>query len=264
MKTLTLLSGLALHFADEGEGIPLVFSNSLGTDMRVWAPLLARLPAGFRIIRYDTAGHGLSDFAGERPISAHAEDLATLLDHLGVREAVFIGLSVGGLIGQALYQARPDLIRAMIFCDTAHKIGTADVWNERLALIEKGGIEAQEKAILERWFTSAFREANPAFPLWRNMLTRTTVQAYCSLGRAIRDADFTAEAASVTVPALCICGADDGSTPPALMQAFSAMLPLGQYVEIAECGHLPCVEQPEVMVGNIVAYIEEISQAVTI
>lgn len=251
MQTFTLPSGLALHYSDQGAGMPVVFSNSLGTDMRVWEPLLPHLPDGLRIIRYDTAGHGLSDFAGERPISAHAQDLAALLDHLSINAAVVVGLSVGGLIAQALYQARPDLIRALVFCDTAHKIGTVDIWNERLALIEKGGIEAQEDAIVERWFTAPFRETNPAFALWRNMLTRTTVKAYCSLGRAIRDADFTAEAAGITVPALCICGAEDGSTPPALMQAFNEMLPNGTYVQIAECGHLPCVEQPKTLSAHI-------------
>jgi len=234
-----------LHYRIEGpqDGPALVFSNSLGTDLRIWDPMVAHLPDGYRILRYDTAGHGLSDHAGVQSIEHHAADLLALMDHTGIERATIIGLSVGGLIAQALCKAAPRRASGVIFCDTAHKIGTDAIWNERIDSIERDGMAAVTDATLERWFTASFRANDPSFPLWRAMLMRTPVAGYCDLGRAIRDADFTEDCAAMDVRALCICGAEDGSTPPALMQDFAARLPDARYVELAECGHIPCVEQ---------------------
>ncbi len=246
----------ALHYRDEGprDGPALVFSNSLGTDFRIWDPMIAHLPPGFRILRYDTAGHGLSDHAGAQSIEAHANDLIALMDHVGIGQASLIGLSVGGLIAQAVGKAAPQRLSKIVFCDTAHKIGTDDIWNDRIAMIERDGMQAVLDATLERWFTSAFRETAPDFALWRAMLLRTPVAGYCDLGRAIRDADFTGDCGALDIEALCICGADDGSTPPALMQDFAARLPRARYIELDACGHIPCVEQPARLAQEIAAF----------
>ena len=249
------LGNRALHYRDEGprDGPALVFSNSLGTDLRIWEPMLAHLPPRFRLLRYDTAGHGLSDLAGTRAMAEHGADLLALMDEVGIDTATVVGLSVGGLIAQALYKAAPGRVERIVFCDTAHKIGTDDIWNERIALIENGGMAGAANATLERWFTPAFREGQTTFPLWREMLLRTPVDGYCDLARSIRDADFTGDCAAIDVPALCICGENDGSTPPALMQEFVSMLPRGSYAEVKDCGHIPCVEQPK----NLAELIEE-------
>lgn len=256
MHCLTLGGGRALHYRVDGppDGPALVLSNSLGTDFRIWAPMLAHLPPGYRILRYDTAGHGLSDLAGARSIADHAEDLLALMDRAGIARATLVGLSVGGLIAQALYRAAPARVDRLVFCDTAHRIGTDDVWNTRIEAIERDGMGAVAEATLERWFTAPFRETAADFPLWRTMLLRTPVAGYCDLGRAIRDADFTDACAGIAVPALCVCGAEDGSTPPALMRDFAARMPDARYVELPECGHIPCVEQPAHLAGEIAAF----------
>lgn len=247
----------ALHYRDSGprDGEALVFSNSLGTDFRIWEPMLDHMSPDFRVLRYDTAGHGLSDLGGERSIEDHANDLLALMDHVGIGRATLIGLSVGGLIAQALIKASPQRVARVVFCDTAHKIGTDAIWNERIALIERMGMEAVADATLERWFTPEFRDKATTFPIWRSMLVRTPVAGYCDLGRAIRDADFTADCVSMNVNALCVCGADDGSTPPALMQNFASLLPDAQYVELNNCGHIPCVEQPHQLSKHIQGFI---------
>ena len=115
----------------------------------------------FSIVIYDKRGHGLSDI-GEVPYSMddHVSDLEALLDHLRVTDAIICGLSVGGLIAQGLYARRPDLVQALILCDTAHKIGSDEMWNSRIAAVEKGGMALLVDAILERWFTAAFRRTN--------------------------------------------------------------------------------------------------------
>lgn len=260
MHVLKLKSGNGLHYRDEGprDGTVVLFSNSLGTDFRAWDPLIPHLPHGLRLIRYDKAGHGLSDFAGERPISAHADDVLELMDHLGVRKAVIVGLSVGGLIAQAVCAQQPDRVSGLILCDTGHKIGNAEMWNDRIAKIEAGGVQALADPILERWFTKEFRGSAESFSAWRNMLTRTTNEGYCAVGRAIRDADYTAETAAIKVPTLCVVGAEDGATPPALVRELSNLIADANFVEIPACGHLPCVEQPEMLGESISCYLSRI------
>jgi len=252
-------NGHAIHFADEGarDGLPIVFSNSLGTDFRAWAPLLPYLPGNLRIVRYDKAGHGLSDFAGERPIEAHAEDLAALLDHLKIDKAVVVGLSVGGLIAQAFANAHPARVLALTLCDTGHKIGTPDIWNPRIEAINAGGMDAVLEPTMERWFTAAYRAENADFPVWCNMLTRTSAEGYCAVGRAIRDADFTDRTRGIKTPTVCVVGKQDGATPPALVKELAGLIEGAKFVEIDNCGHLPCIEQPEALAAAITELLTE-------
>lgn len=255
------LNGVVLHVQDLGpaEKPALVFSNSLGTDFRIWTDVAGRLADRFRIVLYDKRGHGLSE-TGEPPysIAEHVADLAALLDDLAIEGAVVCGLSVGGLIAQGLYASRPELVSALVLCDTAHKIGSAELWNTRMAAIEKGGIASIAEAILERWFSRALREDDPvALAGWRAMLTRTPQAGYLGTCAAIRDADFTEEAGRIAVPALCLVGAEDGATPPDLVRALADLVPGARYEVIEGAGHLPCIERPSAVAELVEAFIEE-------
>ncbi len=236
----------------------LVFANSLGTDFRIWRDVIVRLAGDFAIVLYDKRGHGLSDL-GQMPYSIedHATDLAGLLDFLSVKDAVICGLSVGGLIAQSLYQRRPDLVRALILCDTAHKIGTADSWNARIAQVEAHGIESIVDAVMERWFTPAFRRPeNIAFAGYCNMLVRQPAAGYAATCAALRDADLTEAAAGIAVPTLCVVGDQDGSTPPELVLSTAKLIPNARYEVIKDAGHIPCVEQPEALTEVIRAFVD--------
>ncbi|NLS16393.1 3-oxoadipate enol-lactonase [Rhizobium sp. P40RR-XXII] len=236
----------------------LVFANSLGTDFRIWRDVIVRLAGDFGIVLYDKRGHGLSDL-GQMPYSIedHATDLAGLLDFLSVKNAIICGLSVGGLVAQSLYQRRPDLVRALVLCDTAHKIGTAESWNTRIAQVEADGIESIVDAIMERWFTPAFRRPeNIAFAGYCNMLIRQPVAGYVATCAALRDADLTEAAAKIAVPTICIVGDQDGSTPPELVLSTAKLIPNARYEVIKDAGHIPCVEQPEALTEVIRAFID--------
>lgn len=243
-------NGVRLHIADEGprDGAApaLVFANSLGTDFRVWDPLLPHLPSDRRLIRWDKRGHGLSD-APPAPYAMddHVDDLIALLDHLGVRGAVIVGLSIGGLIAQGVAAKRPDLVSALALLDTAAKIGNAALWNDRIAAIEANGVEGLADAVMERWFSAKFRAENPTLSLWRNMLTRTTVDGYAGSCAAIRDADFTESTRGLSTPTLCVVGTEDGSTPPEVVKGLADLIPGAGYLEIDGVGHIPCVEAPD-------------------
>jgi 3-oxoadipate enol-lactonase len=236
----------------------IVFANSLGTDFRIWRDVIVRLAGDYAIILYDKRGHGLSD-VGQVPYSIedHASDLAGLLDLLAVKKAFVCGLSVGGLIAQALYQRRPDLVQGLLLCDTAHKIGTAESWNTRIATIEKSGIGSIVNAIMERWFTPAFRRPeNTAYAGYCNMLVRQPVEGYVATCAAIRDADYTEAAGKIAVPTICIVGDQDGSTPPDLMKSTAQLIPNARFEVIRDAGHIPCVEQPEALTEVIRAFID--------
>lgn len=235
----------------------LVFANSLGTDFRIWRDVIVRLAGDFAILLYDKRGHGLSDI-GQVPyaIEDHATDLAGLLDFLSVRNAFICGLSVGGLIAQSLYLRRPDLVRALILCDTAHKIGTPEMWNARIAAVEANGIASIVDPVMERWFTPAFRRPeNAAFAGYCNMLERQPATGYTATCAAIRDADFTEAAKRIAVPTICIVGDQDGSTPPDLVLSTAKLIPGARYEVIRDAGHIPCVEQPEALTAVIRAFI---------
>ncbi|MDX0009852.1 3-oxoadipate enol-lactonase (plasmid) [Sinorhizobium meliloti] len=230
-----------------GSGRPVIaFINSLGTDLRIWDAVIEELGHEYAFILHDKRGHGLSNVGrSSYSIDDHAGDLIALLDHLGVKSAIMWGLSIGGLIAQGLYARRPDLVRALVLSNTAHKIGTAEMWNARIDEIAADGLASLVDPVMDRWFTPAFRQPdNAAYAGARNMLSQQPEAGYSGTCAAICDADFTEEAARITVPALCVAGDQDGSTPPALVHSLANLIPASRFVTIPNCGHIPCLEQP--------------------
>jgi 3-oxoadipate enol-lactonase len=255
------VNGIHVHYrvdGDPGRQPVLAFSNSLGTDLRIWDDVVALLAGDFAMVRYDSRGHGLSGLdTGANSIEDNARDLAGLLDHLGVKRAAICGLSVGGLIAQSLHALRPDLTAALILSDTAAKIGTADMWNARIAAVRAGGIASISATILERWFTPAFRTAaNPAFAIFRNMLERTPMEGYAATCGALCDADLTDAARRIKAPTLCVVGDQDGSTPPALVEATSKLIPGARFAVVSGAGHLPGVEQPAAFARLVAEFLQ--------
>ncbi|SFI35605.1 3-oxoadipate enol-lactonase [Aerobium aerolatum] len=242
------VNDVVLHHDVRGkaDGPVVVFSNSLGTDFRIWDEVVASLTDRYRVVLYDKRGHGLSE-ATPAPyrMDDHVNDLAALLDHLGVDAAAVVGLSVGGMIAQGLASRRPDLVRVLVLCDTAHKIGTAEMWNARIDAVTANGIASMGDAIMERWFTPAYRvPENADFVGYTAMLTRTTVDGYAGTCAALRDADYTETTRALTIPVLCIVGDQDGSTPPDLVRSTAALIKGARFELVRDAGHIPCVEQP--------------------
>ncbi len=248
------------HYRDEGpgDGPAVVFANSLGTDFRLWDKVVARLPATLRLIRYDKRGHGLSDCPpAPYAMGKLVRDIEALLDHLGVRDAVFVGLSIGGMIAQGLAVKRLDQIRAMVISNTTAKIGTREMWEERIAGIRAGGIESLADTVMERWFSKPFR-ATPELALWRNMLVRQPVEGYAGCSAAIAGTDFYTPTSGLTLPTLAIAGSEDGSTPPDLVRETADLVKGSRFYLIRGVGHLPCVEKPEEYAKILTGFLKEI------
>jgi 3-oxoadipate enol-lactonase len=252
---------LVLHYEDEGPaGAPaVVFANSLGTDLRIWDRVALVLGAGLRLVRYDLRGHGLSE-APTAPytLDDHVGDLAALMDARGVKNTLIVGLSVGGMIAMALAERRPDLVRALVLSDTAHKIGTREMWEARISAVRHSGMAAIADQMMQRWFAAEFRASRPADLIgYRNMLIRMPVEGYAGTCASIRDADLTDAASRLALPVLCLVGAEDQATPPDLVRSLAALLPGASFDIIPEAGHLPCVEQPDIMAKHIAAFAKE-------
>lgn len=254
------LGDVQLHYRIDGdpEGAPIVFANSLGTDLRVWDAVVDRLPAGLRIIRYDKRGHGLSSCPpAPYSMGALVRDAERLLDLLQVRDAVLVGLSIGGMIAQGLAVKRLDMLRALVLSNTAAKIGTAAMWKDRIAAVETDGIEALADSVMERWFARDFR-AKPELQLWRNMLEQQSQAGYAGCCAAIAGTDFYTPTSGLRLPCLGIAGSEDGSTPVDLVRETVDLIPGSQFHMIRRAGHIPCVEQPEEYATRLSQFLREI------
>ena len=254
------LNEIAMHYQLIGppKGKPmLVFVNSLGTDFRIWRDVVVRTVGEAAILTYDMRGHGLSE-VGRTPYSMEllADDLAALLDHLGIRGAIVCGVSVGGVIAQQLYAMRPDLVASLVLCDTLGKIGDDAFWDARIAAIEANGLDAVADKILERWFTPAFRhKGNADYLGYRTMFVRQPADGYLATCVALRNADLRESAARIAVPTICVVGDQDGSTPPAAVADFARSIPHARFELIKSCGHLPSIEQPDRLTAILRAFM---------
>ncbi len=253
-------NGVTLRYTSVGQGItPIVFLNSLGTNLHIWDAVAARF-AHTQTVQYDKRGHGLSD-APPAPytIRDHSSDLRALLDYLQIDRAILVGVSVGGMIALDFAAQFTQRVDALVLCDTAGKIGDAAGWNTRIAALEADGLDGMGDAILERWLAPVASEEMRK--IGRNMLTRTPLQGYIGTCAAIRDADLRPALAQLTMPALVLCGSDDSATPPELVRTLADALPNAQFQLIDNAGHLPGWEQPDATAAAIKAFLTDRSQS---
>jgi 3-oxoadipate enol-lactonase len=255
------VNSILTHVAVSGDpdGLPVVFANTLGTDLRVWDRLLPLLPPGLRIVRYDMRGHGLSAAPdGDYWMGDLVADAAGVIDALGISGAVFVGLSIGGAVAQGLAAERPDLLRAVVLSNTAAKIGTEQSWRDRIAAVRAGGIEAIADGVMEKWFTRRFHAERPdELRLWRNMLTRTPLDGYVGCGAALAGTAVRDSTAGLWLPVLAVVGADDGSTPPDLVRETAESIPGARFEIIRGAGHIPCVETPDALAALIARFLTD-------
>ena len=254
------LGDVQLHYRVDGDpdGAPVVFANSLGTDLRLWDAVLPLLPAGLKLVRYDLRGHGLSSVPpAPYSMGALIRDAEQLLDLLEIRDCVFVGLSIGGMIAQGLAVKRLDQIRALVLSNTAAKIGTTDMWQQRIDAVNADGIEPLTDGVMERWSARDFRAA-PEIALWRAMLMQQSPVGYAGCCAAIAGTDFYTPTSGLRLPTLGIAGSEDGATPPDLVRETIDLIPGSSFSLIRKAGHLPCVEQPIEYAALLSTFLQDI------
>lgn len=235
---------LSYHVDGNPRGDAILFSNSLGTTHELWQPQLEALSSSFRIIRYDTRGHGASDApAGSYTIDTLGEDAVAILDVAGVDRAHVCGLSLGGLTAMWLGIHAPDRIRSLILSSTAARIGSVSMWEERIAQVTATGVASLADAAMGRWFTAGFRAAQPTtVSRYHQLLSSTPAVGYIGCCGAIRDADLREAIEIIAAPVLVIAGSEDPVTPPSDAEDIRARIP-GARAALLDAAHIANVEQ---------------------
>ncbi|AJF01024.2 3-oxoadipate enol-lactonase [Pandoraea apista] len=221
----------------------LVLSNSLGTTLDMWAPQVPALAREFRVIRYDTRGHGGSSVTpGPYVIGQLGRDVIALLDALHIERASLAGVSMGGMTGMWLGIHAPQrLDRLAIVCSSAH-IGGEDGWNARIRAVQADGMGAVADAVVSRWFTPEFAQQEPAvIDRMKAMFRSLSADGYAAACAAVRDMNQLDEIASITAPTLVITGSGDLATPPAMSSAMVERIPGAQQV-VVPGAHLSNIE----------------------
>ncbi|GAA3867589.1 3-oxoadipate enol-lactonase [Celeribacter arenosi] len=256
---------IALHFADDGprDAPAVVFAHALGTDLTLWDAMIAHLPEGLRLVRLDMRGHGGSD-APPAPYSMGqlVSDAEAVLDALGLRDVVFVGISIGGMIAQGLAVKRLDLVRGVVLSNTAARIGTRSQWDDRIASIRAQGLHAMVEPTLERWFAKGFR-ASPVAHTLGTTLSQTNIEGYTGCAAAIAGTDFYTPTSGLRLPCLGIAGSHDGSTPPDLVRETVELIPGSSFALMRRSGHLPCVDAPEDYARILTEFLESIGHVAT-
>lgn len=238
-----------VHHTLEGpEGAPVVaFSNSLGTTGSMWDAQAAALSDRFRVLRYDTRGHGESPVPpGPYTVGDLGGDVLALLDRLELERVSFCGLSIGGMTGMWLGVHAPERIDRLVICCTGMHLPPPEMWIERAGLVRTEGMEAVIDATIERWFTPAFRERSPeAVERIREAFLRTDPEGYAGCCEALAAFDMTGELGGVRAPALVIAGEDDSVGTPERAAAIAAELVDSRLVVLAQGRHLPAVERAD-------------------
>jgi 3-oxoadipate enol-lactonase len=250
---------LRTHYSLTGSGrAVLMFSNSLGTDLNMWDPQMAHLSKDFRILRYDTRGHGQTAVPqGEYNVDQLGHDVLGLLDALGLDRVHFCGLSMGGMIGMWLGIAAPQRLNRLIVCSSAAKIGSNELWNARIASVRKDGMKQVAAAVVERWFTPEYRASNQDIVArTQKMLEAAPPEGYASCCAAVRDMDQRDAIAKIKVPTLVIYGSKDPAIPVKDALFLKEKIAGASAMELA-AAHLSNVEQADAFTRTVGKFLSQ-------
>jgi 3-oxoadipate enol-lactonase len=257
--TYSEINGARFHYWLDGPvGRPVVvLSNSLGTNFAMWDAQVRALAQKFRVLRYDSRGHGLSDVTpGPYTIEGLGRDVIGLLDALEIATAHYCGLSVGGLIGQWLGIHASERFQSLTLCNTAARIGSTDGWNSRIAAVREGGMAAIANGVVARWFSEDFaKRESETVEATRQMLLHSRPGGYVATCAALRDEDLREAIARVTMPTLVISGAKDTATTAADGRYLAEKISGAQYVEL-NAAHLSNIEAAAPFTAALLEFLE--------
>ena len=239
---------LAAYVSGRADGKWIVLSNSLAANAAMWEPQLPLLEKRYRVLRYDTRGHGGSD--APRPPYSFADlvgDVVALMDHFGIERADYMGLSLGGMTGLGLALAHPERVDRLVCCDARadNPPPFVAMWDARIAAISRGGMEAILDATLERWFSADFASRDPAgLAAAGEMVLATDPQGYRGCAEALKTLDYLKDLGAMKVPVLYVVGSEDMGAPPATMRAMAEATPGAEFVAVADAAHIANMDRP--------------------
>jgi 3-oxoadipate enol-lactonase len=259
MPHIALDDARRVHYRFDGapDAPVLVLSNSLGTDLHMWDVQMPAFSSRFRVLRYDTRGHGQSDGSAEPfGIDDLARDVVALLDALSITRASYCGLSMGGMIGMQLGLHAGDRFAALALCNTAARIGPPEIWNARIDRVRESGMASIADAVIDRWFTPDFIASHPAeVGRVRATLVATSPDGYTACCAAVRDMDQRDAIAAIRLPVLVIAGTHDAATPARDGREVAERIAGASFVEL-NAAHLSNIERSKEFSGAILGFLD--------
>jgi 3-oxoadipate enol-lactonase len=255
------MSAVVVHHEVSGpaDAPVVVLSNSLGSTLEMWDANLAALERRFRVVRYDTRGHGRSPVpAGPYDLDDLADDVVALLDVLGVARAHFVGLSLGGMTGMRLAARNPERVDRLVLLCTGARLEPTSAWTERAAIVRAHGTSAVAEAVVGRWFTPGRLEADPVLRKEsEEMVAGTPAEGYASCCEVIAAMDLRPDLPRIDAPTLAIAGADDPATPPEQLERIASAVRRGRLLVVPQAAHLANAEQPDRVNAAILEHLTE-------
>ena len=254
-------NGIQMNYELTGkdDGAVVIVSHSLGCSLAMWDPQMDSLVPHFRVLRYDTRGHGLSQASvGAYTLELLGEDAIALLDALGIDAVHWVGLSMGGMIGQYLALHHADRLQSLILCDTSAAVPeeAQPLWQERIDAARDKGMEAIIEATIERWLSPSFLAGNSRMVTRiRKQFLATPVDGYVGCSEAIRNLNYLDQLDKINIPTLIILGEDDPGTPVAASQAMHERVLNSKLVVVPSARHLSNVEQPELFNAALLEFL---------
>jgi 3-oxoadipate enol-lactonase len=253
-------NGIQIYYELSGpvDAPVVMLSNSLGTRLEMWDPQMPALTERYRVLRYDSRGHGRSDVPpGPYSIAMLGDDARALLDALGIANLHFCGLSKGGMVGQWLATHHGDCFLSLTLCATASRMAPAELWNQRIEQSAREGMASLVDGVTERWFTAGYRATpRPEIDQVRAMILATSPQGYGACCAAIRDMDQSEAIRSIRMPTLIVAGADDPATTVEVMRGLHERIPGSRFVEIPQAAHLLNIEQAERFNRTLTSFLD--------
>ena len=254
-------NGIEVNYALEGpaEATTVTFSNSLLSNYTMWDAQMPILTEKYRVLRYDTRGHGETEVTpGPYNFELLTKDVYALHQALGIEKTHFVGLSMGGMIGQLLAVRHPNLLHSVTLCDTTSKMPHPEIWDDRIEAAQSGGIGAVLKGTLERWFTPAMHENNPdEIGRIATMIRGTKVDGFIANCHAIKAMDQTGILKDITTPTLIIVGAEEAATTPEMSRIIHAEIEGSELEILPGASHLANVEQPDAFNKVMLAFLSK-------
>ena len=261
---LITANGIRIHYELSGrkDGPAVILSHSLASSLKMWEPQMGMLESLFRVLRYDTRGHGKSETTpAPYTLELLGEDALGLLDILGMDRVHWVGLSMGGMIGQSIALNHPERLKSLALCDTAPIIPAEaqPIWDERIEGVRKIGMKSQLETTMERWFTPSFLNLNPPMlTLIKEEFLATPAEGYIGCAGAIRRLNYLERLGEINLPTFIIVGEDDPATPVSASQAIHEQIKNSKLVILPSTRHLSNVEQAEAFNSHLLKFLKEV------
>jgi len=256
-------NGIEINYEKQGRGPVVIMSHSLACTLHMWDEQATALAGRYTVVRFDTRGHGQSSAPeGAYSLDQMCDDLKGLLDGLGIKETHFVGLSMGGMIGQTFALKHPAMIKSLVLCDTTSRYPAAasSIWEDRIKTVSAKGMEPMVAGTLERWFTAPFRaRRRDVMERVGAMIRNTPPAGYVGCCHAIPKINVTDRLKELRCPTLVIVGEEDPGTPMEMAREIHSALPGSQLAVLRSASHLSNVEQPEEFNRALLGFLDKAS-----